>query len=41
VRRENLDYSVIDVVDWDSRTLDDAWDFVQGIKTVHAPPPVR
>jgi len=41
VRRENLDYSVIDVVDWDSRKLDDAWDFVQGIKTVDVPPPVR
>jgi len=34
VRQENLDFSVIDVVDWDSRMLDDAWLFVQGIKTV-------
>lgn len=36
VRRENLDFSVIDVVDWDSRMLDDAWQFVQGINSVGA-----
>ncbi len=34
VRQEKLDFSVIDVVDWDTRMLDDAWQFVQGIKTI-------
>jgi len=34
VRRESLDFSVIDVANWDSKTLDDAWRFVQGINPV-------
>lgn len=40
VRRENLDFSIIDVLDWDDNLIDAAWEFVQGIHPISSVEPI-